>query len=69
MWAIKTNTNDSMVVLTVDNQVYQAMDSTILVHPKRPDMWHAKSHGVMDVEVESKNKGTFLKYETNSFLR
>lgn len=49
-----------MVVLTVDNQVYQAMDSTILVHPKRPDMWHSKNHGIMDVEVENKNKGMII---------
>ncbi|CAL8111063.1 unnamed protein product [Orchesella dallaii] len=45
-----------MVVLTVDNQVYKAMDSTLLVHAKRPDMWH-KHEQMALMEVENKNKG------------
>lgn len=43
-----------MVLLTLDNLVYQAMDSTVLVHPKRADMWHSKNHGIMDLEMENK---------------
>ena len=52
--------NDSMVVLTVENTPsVQAMDSTVLVHAKRPEAWHSSKHEQMILlEMEKqKNKG------------
>ncbi|CAG7836797.1 unnamed protein product [Allacma fusca] len=50
-----------MVVLTVENSPsIQAMDSTVLVHAKRPEAWHSNKHEQMILlEMEKqKNKGT-----------
>jgi hypothetical protein len=47
-----------MVVLTVEESsaATQAMDSTVLVHAKRPDAWHSKHEQMMIMEMD-KQKG------------
>jgi hypothetical protein len=41
-----------------DRPVTQAMDSTVLVHAKRPDAWHSKHEQMILFEMEKqKNKG------------
>lgn len=59
--------NGFMVVLTVEAaRAKQAMESTVLVHPKRPEAWHAKNDQMMLMEMEkTKHKGTFLNLEIN----